>query len=1047
MSAARGFDWRGRAWLIYLAAGLVLTAAYLWFPPLKGNGPLINALGLSSSVAVALGIYLHRPKAWMAWALFIGGLFLFFAGDLYTYSYPKLTGAEVEFPSIGDAIYLAVYPPLVAGLLLLVRRRNPQGDRAGVIDSLIISVGIALLSWVFLVAPNIHLSGLTVLEKAVSAAYPLGDILLLAATVRLAVDNGKRAPAFYLLVGSIVSLLAVDSAYNYALLTGTYDHQLSYDVGWIAFYLLWGAAALHPSMRTLEEPAVESRTRLTTLRLGLLAGACLIAPSVRAWQSWGDTDRLVLIFASAVLFLLVVARMVGLVRQEERAAARELALQRAGVELVAAGSREQVHEAAISSVLAIAERPVSVRLVLLGDGAVVAASSGDEGGWPLSKSVAAWLREPAGTGQQIPTYRMPDDVRTQLRLDEAGIILLFPLMVRDTTRGLLVLRSHLALSRELVDSLESLASQVSLALEGASLAEDLHRRQSEARFRSLVAHSSDLITVLDANGTVTYQSPSVERVLGYRADEIEGRDFARLLAETDRPRLAQIVAGVGDAYAGGGTETHVIECSLRHRDGTWLQFEVQHTDLLQDEHVRGVVLNSRDVSERKAFEDQLAHQAFHDPVTSLANRALFADRVQHSIRRSIRGGPSIGVMFIDLDDFKTVNDSLGHAAGDTVLQEVARRLVGAVRPADTVARFGGDEFAVLLDGVRDSEEAADVAGRILRALELQYDVDGKHVYPRASVGICLAGQGVGSADAEELLRNADVAMYMAKRDSKGGYRVFEPAMHERVVERLELQAELQRALELNQLEIHYQPVVRLDQRADYGVEALLRWMHPERGTIPPLNFIPLAEETGLIISIGRWVLEEACRRGVLLHETFARKPPLTMSVNLSVKQLQSDTIIHDVRHALEVSGLPPSSLVLEITESVMMADTDLAVQRLNELKSLGVLLAMDDFGTGYSSLSYLSRFPVDILKMDRSFLSSEHDESGLAGAIIALGNSLNLDVVAEGIEEPEQIDSLRELGCGLGQGFLFAKPMDHEALVEYLHFGEDETGEQSSHAA
>ena len=1047
MSPARGFDWRGRAWLIYLAAGLVLTAAYLWFPPLRGNGPLINLLGLSSSVAVALGIYIHRPKAWAAWVLFIVGLFLFFAGDLYTYSYPKLTGAEVEFPSIGDAIYLAVYPPLVAGLLVLVRRRNPQGDRAGVIDSLIISVGIALLSWVFLVAPNIHLSGLTVLEKAVSAAYPLGDILLLAATVRLAVDNGKRAPAFYLLVGSIVSLLAVDSAYNYALLTGTYNHQLSYDVGWIAFYLLWGAAALHPSMRTLEEPALESRTRLTPLRLGLLAGACLIAPGVRAWQSWGDSDRLVLIFASALLFLLVVARMVGLVRQEERAAARELALQRAGVELVAAGSREQVHEAAISSVLALTERPVSVRLVFLGDGAVVAASSGDEGEWPLSKAAAAWLREPVGTGQQIPTDRMPDEVRSQLRLDEAGIILLFPLTARDATRGLLVLRSHLPLSRELVDSLESLASQVSLALEGASLAEDLHRRQSEARFRSLVAHSSDLITVLDANGTVTYQSPSVERVLGYRADEIEGRDFARLLAETDRPRLAQIVAGVGDAYAGGGTETHVIECSLRHRDGAWLQFEVQHTDLLQDEHVRGVVLNSRDVSERKAFEDQLAHQAFHDPVTSLANRALFADRVQHSIMRSIRGGPSIGVMFIDLDDFKTVNDSLGHAAGDTVLQEVARRLVGAVRPADTVARFGGDEFAVLLDGVRDSEEAADVAGRILRALELQYDVDGKHVYPRASVGICLAGQGVGSADAEELLRNADVAMYMAKRDSKGSYRVFEPAMHERVVERLELQAELQRALELNQLEIHYQPVVRLDKRADYGVEALLRWMHPARGTIPPLNFIPLAEETGLIISIGRWVLEEACRRGVLLHERFPRKPPLTMSVNLSVKQLQSDTIIHDVRHALESSGLPPSSLVLEITESVMMADTDLAVQRLNELKSLGVLLAMDDFGTGYSSLSYLSRFPVDILKMDRSFLSSEHDESGLAGAIIALGNSLNLDVVAEGIEEPEQIDSLRELGCGLGQGFLFAKPMNHEALVEYLDFGEDETGERSSHAA
>jgi diguanylate cyclase (GGDEF)-like protein/PAS domain S-box-containing protein len=1043
-----GINWRGRLWILYLAAGGLLTAAYLWFPPLKASGPLINLLGLSSSVAIAVGIYLHRPKARAAWILFIVGNFLFFAGDLYTYSYPKLFGVEVEFPSLGDAIYLTVYPALVAGLLVLVRRRNPRGDRAGVIDSLILTVGVGLLSWVFLVAPNIHLSGLTFLEKSVSAAYPLGDILILAAAIRLAVDTGKRAPAFYLLVGSIVSLLAVDSAYTFALLTDAYNHQLSYDVGWIAYYLLWGAAALHPSMRTLEEPALDSRTRLTPLRLGLLAGACLIAPGVRFYQELGNPDILVLIVASGLLFLLVVTRMAGLVRQEQRAAARELALRGAGVELVAAAGREQINEAAISAVLALVERPTSVRLVLLDEeGAVVAASSDEEGHWSVSKAASGWLRDSAKTTQQLALTRLPEDVRTQLRLEDGEVVLLLPLSVRDAARGLLVLCSPERIPRELVDSLESVASQVSLAVEGASLAEDLHRRQSEARFRSLVAHSSDLITVLDAHGTVTYQSPSVQRVLGYRADEIEGRDFARLLSESDRPRLAQIVAGVGEAYVGGGAETHVIECSLRHRDGAWLQFEVQHTDLLQDEHVRGVVLNSRDVSERKAFEDQLAHQAFHDPVTSLANRALFADRVQHSIKRSSRGGPAIGVMFIDLDDFKTVNDSLGHAAGDTVLQEVGRRLQGVVRPGDTVARFGGDEFAILLDGITDSAEAADVAGRILGVLELQYDIEGKQVYPRASVGICLAGEEFDSSDAEELLRNADVAMYMAKRDSKGSYRVFEPAMHERVVERLELQTELQRALELNQLEVHYQPVVRLDEQADYGVEALLRWMHPTRGTIPPLQFIPLAEETGQIVAIGRWVLQEACRQGALLHERFPRTPPLTMSVNLSVKQLQSETIVDDVRGALEESGLPPSALVLEITESVMMADTDLAVRRLEELKSVGVLLAMDDFGTGYSSLSYLSRFPVDILKMDRSFLSPEHEESGLIAAIIALGTSLTLDVVAEGIELPEQMASLQNLGCDLGQGFLFARPMNREALVEYLVNGEQATGKPRSYAA
>ncbi len=1048
MSAVARSDWRSRAWWLYLAGGGFLTAAYLWIPPLKGNGPLINLLGLSSSVAIAVGIYLHRPKARAAWLLFIVGQFLFFAGDLYTYSYPKLFGADVEFPSLGDAIYLTVYPALVAGLLVLVRRRNPNGDRAGMIDSLILTVGVGLISWVFLIAPNIHLSGLTTLEKAVSAAYPLGDILLLAAAIRLAVDRGKRAPAFYLLVGSIVSLLAVDSAYTYALLNGTYNHQLIYDVGWIAYYLLWGAAALHPSMRSLSEAALDSRSRLTTLRLGLLAGACLIAPSIRAWQSWGDTDKLVLISASAVLFLLVVTRMAGLVRQEEHAATRELALQRVGVDLVAAAGPEQVNEAAISAVRALVEGPVAVRLVLLrSGGAVVAASSDEEGDWAVSHEVHRWLRQHGTSMRQVPAVSLPEVARRQLRLSDEQVVLLLPLSVRDEVRGFLILGSWDRVPRELVDSLDSLASQVSLAVEGASLAEDLHRRKSQARFRSLVAHSSDLITVLDAHGVVTYQSPSIERILGYRADEIESTEFATLLGQSDRPRLRQILAGVGEAYAGGGAETHVIECKLRHRDGTWLQFEVQHTDLLQDEHVRGIVLNGRDVSERKAFEDQLAHQAFHDPVTNLANRALFADRVQHSITRAMRGGPAIGVMFIDLDDFKTVNDSLGHAAGDTVLQEVARRLQGAVRPADTVARFGGDEFAILLDGIRDSADAADVAGRILRALELKYDLDGTHVYPRASVGICLADHELGSADAEELLRNADVAMYMAKRDSKGSYRVFEPAMHERVVERLELQAELQRALDEGQLEVHYQPVVRLDQQADYGVEALLRWVHPTRGTIAPLNFIPLAEETGLIVPIGRWVLQEACRQGELLHREFPRKPPLTISVNLSVKQLQSDTIVDDVRAALEASQLPASSLVLEITETVMMADTDLAVHRLEELKALGILLAMDDFGTGYSSLSYLSRFPIDILKMDRSFLSPEHEDSGLAAAIIGLGNSLNLDVVAEGIELPEQMASLRDLGCELGQGFLFARPMTHEALSEYLVEGDAATGDLRSHAA
>jgi EAL domain-containing protein (putative c-di-GMP-specific phosphodiesterase class I) len=299
------------------------------------------------------------------------------------------------------------------------------------------------------------------------------------------------------------------------------------------------------------------------------------------------------------------------------------------------------------------------------------------------------------------------------------------------------------------------------------------------------------------------------------------------------------------------------------------------------------------------------------------------------------------------------------------------------------------------------------------------------------MGIYLVDRQGEAPEAAELLRNADVAMYMAKRDSKGSYRVFEPTMHERVVERLELQSDLQHAIEFGQLELHYQPVVRLEGHKILGVEALLRWQHPTRGNVTPAQFIPLAEDTGLIIPMGRWVLETACAEGVRLQEKFARAEPLTMSVNLSVRQLQSDSIVADVRAALEKTGLSATSLVLEITESVMMADTEFAVRRLDDLKALGVRLAMDDFGTGYSSLSYLSRFPVDILKMDRSFVGAGENVA-LQSAIIALGASLSLDVIAEGIELPEQEQSLQDLGCEIGQGFLFAKPMGVDALVGFL---------------
>jgi diguanylate cyclase (GGDEF)-like protein/PAS domain S-box-containing protein len=1038
---------RVQAWQVFLAIGVLGTFLYLLVPPLKGSALLINALGLWSVVAVVVGIRRNRPSYSLPWWLFAVGLGLYVMGDVYTYSFPKyILHHEVPFPSIGDAIYLAVYPALMLGLLLLVRRRNPQRNTNTLIDAAILTLGLSLLSWVLLIAPYLHDPTLGLLPKLVSVAYPLGDVILLAAAIGLILDSGPRRPAFKLLSASIVALLVTDFVYGVMTLNNTFHHQLLLDVGWISYLLLWGAAALHPSMVDLEEPIRNREAMLTPMRLGLLTGASLIAPVCVLLKELrvGDLDLIVIICASVVLFALVVMRMADLVRQQERSVTRERLLSSSGTALVSCTTREEMQQAGLEVVDRLLEGPGAAILCLTEDGALAAVGLNGNGDCPtrtLPEQVNERLLKLAANSASQELIMEPA-MLAALDLPEdwtCGLVL--PLPDRAGVLGALLLAQPKPASRPVRVSLEALATQLALALERARLTEEIHLRRSEARFASLVQHSSDLITVVGSDATISYQSPSSERVLGYRPDELVGTRFDRLVVQEDADRILRVLAD-GSAYARRGDE--VIECTLHHRDGGVRQFEILHTNLLDDEDVRGIVLNARDISERKVFEEQLTHQAFHDPVTNLPNRALFVERVRHAVARARREEGELGVMFLDIDDFKTINDSLGHGAGDMALMDVAKRLSKSIRSSDTAARFGGDEFVVLLEDLDSTETAVEVAERILEDLRQPLMVASKELALRGSIGISIL-EPSSSAGADELIRDADAAMYIAKRDGKGGYRLFEPDMHAGVLARLELRADLQRALESGDFELHYQPIVRLADRRIAGIEALLRWHHPERGLVLPDEFIPFTEETGLIVPIGRWVLREACRKAVEVQKVPFDGPPLYMCVNLSVKQVQHSDIVSDVEDALAESGLEPHLLMLEITESMLVDDPEIAVVQLTELSELGVRLAMDDFGTGYSSLSYLSRFPVDAIKMDRSFLQPEASEEAVAlsSAVVGLGSSLALEVVAEGIELEEQLRRLTDLGCEFGQGFYFAHPMESGPLDDYLAGKSKDAGEKS----
>lgn len=557
-------------------------------------------------------------------------------------------------------------------------------------------------------------------------------------------------------------------------------------------------------------------------------------------------------------------------------------------------------------------------------------------------------------------------------------------------------------------------------------------REAEARYRSIFENAVEGIFQTSPDGHYLAANTSLARIYGFESpSELVGSysDISRQLYIDDRKRSEFIEEMQKEGKVSN------FEAQIRRKNGQIIWISENAREVRADSgelmFYEGTV---EDITARKVAQDQLLHDALHDKLTGLANRALFSDRMAQAFARMKRHPDAVfAVLFLDFDRFKNINDSMGHMAGDELLVSIARRLENCLRPGDTVSRLGGDEFAILLEDVRDQNDATIVAERVQNAMTTPFTLLGQEVFSSASIGIAIAHAGYENPD--DLLRDADMAMYRAKSLGKARHEVFDSGMHTRAVALLQLETDLRWAIERQEFELNYQPIVSLVSGRITGFEALVRWRHPERGNVVPSEFVPVAEETGWIVPIGTWVIETACAQLAHWQEQLNCDPPLTMSVNLSGKQFSQPHLIPHIREQLRKWNIAPKNLKLEITESAIMENAQAVTERLHTLKALGIKLALDDFGTGYSSLSYLHRFPLDTLKIDRSFvmrMQEGGENREIVRTIVALGLNLGMDVIAEGIEEVSQLNDLRELECNCGQGFFFSRPLSADGALELL---------------
>jgi diguanylate cyclase (GGDEF)-like protein/PAS domain S-box-containing protein len=1012
----------------WIAAALVVLAV-----PVGVMAALIPADQAAARVAgvvtllSCLVVFGGAPRAGRAasmWRLLGIGMGLWGVGlTLAAVGVDGSSGVTVE---LADGPQLAGLAAISWAIALMIGSRSIRHDWTARIDAVVVGTGVGAVLVAFLWL-DLRAADLPWGVEAVSIAAAVLLAFLVGAAFRLGIAGASRLAAGRFVIAGVTALATA------AILIRTSNLRITeVDPGRIgvglgaAGALVVAAAAISPSASRITDRERTSAHDLSRWRLVALLTAAAAAPLSAAIDQLGDgsVDRLVLGgFATFALALLAV-RLNLMVSWSRAQALREATVREAAITLGSSPDAPAVRRVALEA----------ARSLLRDDLRYVAWIGVNERGamFPLEMDGPGGLidRAASGVDDDLSLFRGVGERPTRVVDATRGESVMAPIPCRRMARSGLVLAGAGRIPEAVDEHLAALGSRAALALDALVHSEEAHDQRSGARFQQLVRHTSDAVVIVGVDGRIRYQSPSVVRVLGYLAVDLDGAAFERIL----HPDSVAHVEGFIDQLLQAPAESvRTVEARLLRADDSIIHAEIVGVQLLDNPDVDGLVLTIRDVTGRRTLEDQLRHQAFHDALTGLSNRALFLDRVEHALARIRRSdSPLPAVAFIDLDDFKLVNDSLGHGVGDELLRAVADRLRASLRSGDTPARLGGDEFAVLLEDAPDEASILEVAERILDSLRTPIVVEGRDVWMRASIGIATR-RGPETTSAE-LLHNADLAMYSAKANGKGCIELFEPAMQHRASDRLALRGDLERAVERGEIDVAYQPIVRLDSGELQAFEALARWVHPERGAVSPSEFLPIAEDTGLIVELGRSVLDRACAQ---LAVWLAANPSATwrMHVNLSARQVLDPDLVAIIRSATAAGRIDPSSLVLELAESVLLSDSERVLRRLHRLKELGVLIAIDDFGTGYSSLSYLQRVPFDILKIDRAFVASlrhEAPQATLVRTIMDLARTLGRVAIAEGVEEQGELDGLLGLGCEQGQGSRLGGAVDAVTLEKEL---------------